>query len=66
MVLVSHNGFSLRARLGEEKTFKEPDVLKGMHSGNDSFFYINKFEHKVPLPDNLAGMNILEIIDRLE
>lgn len=65
LVLVSNKGFSLRGKLGKNKLFGETDTLKGMHRGEDAFFYINTKSNE-NIPDKVQVEDIQNIINYME
>ncbi len=64
LVLISNTGFSLRGSLTSKQVLEKPDILQGMHRGEDAFFYINKQDSGIP--ENIQVEDIVDLMYRME
>jgi predicted AlkP superfamily phosphohydrolase/phosphomutase len=60
MVALSRPGYELKDRIGERELFK-PATLKGMHTFDDAFLFVNK---KQPIPEDIEIYKATEILAR--
>jgi len=66
LLLVSHKGFSLRGTLGKDEMFSHPDIIKGMHRGNDAFLYVHGSEAADVMPEIPRTEDILHLVNTLK
>ncbi len=66
MVLVSNTGYSLRGTLNRTETFTDPDILTGMHRGDDAFLYVHGLNNESHVPKHPKVEDILAIIENMK
>lgn len=65
LLLVPHTGFSLRGTLARDELFSEPDILVGMHRGDDAFLYVHGTANADAVPEAPAVEDIQSIVEKL-
>lgn len=66
LLLVSQKGFNLRGTLRKDTVFSHPDIITGMHRGDDAFLYIHGRDIDSVIPEIPRTEDILTIVNTLK